>query len=33
MGDYGDDYLDWIFWWYLATLELTDGILHHQSLA
>jgi hypothetical protein len=25
--DYHDAYLDWIFWWYLATLELTDRIV------
>jgi hypothetical protein len=24
--DYEDAYLDWIFWWYLATVELTDRI-------
>jgi len=24
--DYEDAYLDWIFWWYLATVELTDSI-------
>ena len=21
---YQDSYLDWVFWWYLATVELTD---------
>jgi len=28
--DYEDAYLDWIFWWYLATLELTDRIVASQ---
>lgn len=28
--DYEDAYLDWIFWWYLATLELTDRIVVSQ---
>ena len=26
-GDYDDAFLDWVFWWYLATVELTDRIL------
>ena len=30
-GDYAEAYLDWIFWWYLATLELTDRLLHRQD--
>lgn len=25
-GEYDDAFLDWIFWWYLATVELTDRI-------
>jgi len=25
--NYRDEFLDWIFWWYLATLELTDRFL------
>ncbi len=25
--DYDEAFLDWIFWWYLATVELTDQIL------
>ena len=29
--DYEDAYLDWIFWWYLATLELTDRIVATQG--
>jgi hypothetical protein len=24
--DYDEAYLDWIFWWYLATVELTDQL-------
>lgn len=28
--DYQDAYLDWVFWWYLATLELTDRIVASQ---
>lgn len=30
MGDYDEPYLDWIFWWYLATIELTDKMLARQ---
>jgi hypothetical protein len=29
--DYDDAYLDWIFWWYLATVELTDRIQTRSS--
>ena len=29
--DYEDAYLDWIFWWYLATVELTDSIAASQA--
>jgi hypothetical protein len=29
-GDYPDAYLDWIFWCYLATVELTDRIVASQ---
>ncbi len=25
-GDYDVAFLDWIFWWYLATIELTDTL-------
>jgi hypothetical protein len=25
-GGYDDLFLDWIFWWYLATIDLTDGL-------
>ena len=26
-GDYDEAFLDWIFYWYLATVELTDRVL------
>ena len=26
-ADYDYAFLDWLFWWYLATIELTDRIL------
>jgi len=26
-ADYDQAFLDWVFWWYLATIELTDRIL------
>lgn len=29
-ADYPDYYLDWIFWLYLATIELTDNIIDEQ---
>lgn len=29
--DYDDAYLDWVFWWYLATIELTDRLLTRQD--
>jgi hypothetical protein len=25
--DYDPIFLDWVFWWYLATIELTDRVL------
>jgi hypothetical protein len=28
--DYDDAYLDWVFWWYLATVELTNRLLARQ---
>ena len=31
-GDYDPAFLDWIFWWYLATIELTDRLLARDSL-
>lgn len=30
-GDYDPAFLDWVFWWYLATIELTDQILARQA--
>ncbi len=29
--DYDPAFLDWIFWWYLATVELTDRIISRQE--
>lgn len=26
-SDYSAEFLDWIFWWYLATIELTDRLV------
>lgn len=28
--DYDEAYLDWVFWWYLATIELTDRLRSRQ---
>lgn len=30
-GDYDPVFLDWIFWWYLGTIELTDRIISRDS--
>lgn len=30
-GDYDPAFLDWIFWWYLATIELTDRLVARQD--
>jgi len=30
-ADYDPAFLDWIFWWYLATVELTDRIISRQE--
>ena len=30
-GDYAEDFLDWIFWWYLGTIELADRFLRRQG--
>ena len=30
--DYGEAFLDWVFWWYLGTVELTDRLLAEQDL-
>ncbi|MCA0143962.1 hypothetical protein [Blastococcus sp. LR1] len=30
-GDYGEAFLDWLFWWYLATIDLTNRLLDEQN--
>jgi len=30
-SDYDPAFLDWVFWWYLATIELTDRLLDRQT--
>lgn len=30
-GDYDEAYLDWLFWWYLATIELTNRLIEKSS--
>jgi hypothetical protein len=30
-GDYDPAFLDWLFWWYLDTVQLTDQLLAHQA--
>ncbi len=30
-SDYDAAFLDWVFWWYLATVELTDRLLARQQ--
>ena len=30
-GDYDAAFLDWLFWWYLGTVELTDQLLARHS--
>lgn len=32
-GEYDPVFLDWIFWWYLGTIELTNKLLKRQSAA
>jgi hypothetical protein len=32
-SDYDDVYLDWLFWWFLATVYLTDQLLARQAAA
>jgi hypothetical protein len=32
-ADYDPIFLDWIFWWYLATLELTDRLLARPDIS
>lgn len=31
-GDYDPIFLDWLFWWYLATVELTDRLLARHGV-
>ena len=31
-GDYDPVFLDWVFWWYLATVELTDRLVARQDV-
>lgn len=30
-GDYDDAYLDWLFWWYLGTVELTNRLIARSA--
>ncbi len=30
-GDYDEAFRDWVFWWYLATIELTDRIIARDA--
>jgi hypothetical protein len=32
-GEYDEAFLDWIFWWYLATVELTNRLIASRSPA
>jgi hypothetical protein len=32
-GDYDRAFLDWLFWWYLATVQLTNQLLARQASA
>jgi hypothetical protein len=32
-GDYDTAFLDWLFWWYLGTVQLTDQLLARQAKA
>ena len=29
--DYDEAFLDWIFWWFLATVDLTEAIIERQN--
>ena len=31
LSDYDPAFLDWVFWWYLGTVELTDRIISRQE--
>jgi hypothetical protein len=30
-GDYDEAFLDWIFWWYLATVDLTNRLIASRT--
>ena len=30
-ADYGEEFLDWIFWWYLGTVELSNQLLRRDG--
>lgn len=32
-GEYDEAFLDWIFWWYLGTVELTNELIRAKSRA
>lgn len=32
-GEYDEAFLDWIFWWYLATVELTNRLIASRNPA
>ncbi|QWC83717.1 hypothetical protein KLP28_08640 [Nocardioidaceae bacterium] len=32
-SDYDEAFLDWVFWWYLATVDLTERLLQRQRTA
>jgi hypothetical protein len=32
-SDYSEDFLEWLYWWYLATVELTDRLLTRPAAA
>jgi len=31
-ASYDPVFLDWVFWWYLATIELTDRLLRRDTM-
>jgi hypothetical protein len=31
-GDYDAVFLEWFFWWYLATIELTDRVIMRRQV-
>jgi hypothetical protein len=32
-ADYDEAFLDWVFWWYLATVELLDRLIARQQVS